>query len=132
MNATSADAISTTETKAPGGAVVRTIYRDGAGNLHIDWPTEKIPEAVRDAGGTLWVDLMTAKEEGTREIETWLHDVFHFHPLAIEDALQETHVPKVDDWGTYLYIVFHPATSTPRPTILGSTSSTSSSAATTW
>ena len=106
MNATSADAISTTETTAPAGAVVRTIYRDGAGNLHIDWPTEKIPEAVRDAGGTLWVDLMTAKEEGTREIETWLQDVFPFHHLAVEDALKETNVPKVDDWGTYLYIVF--------------------------
>ena len=33
--------------------------------------------------------------------------MFHFHHLAVEDALQETHVPKVDDWGNYLYIVFH-------------------------
>ena len=49
---------------------------------------------------------MTAKEEGTREIETWLQDVFPFHHLAVEDALKETNVPKVDDWGTYLYIVF--------------------------
>jgi magnesium transporter len=30
---------------------------------------------------------------------------FGFHPLAIDDALQETHTPKVDDWGDYLYIV---------------------------
>ncbi|HEU0292819.1 MAG TPA: magnesium/cobalt transporter CorA, partial [Anaerolineales bacterium] len=30
-----------------------------------------------------------------------------FHPLAIDDALQETHVPKLDDWGSYLYIVLN-------------------------
>jgi magnesium transporter len=27
--------------------------------------------------------------------------------LAVEDALQESHVPKLDDWGDYLYIVLH-------------------------
>jgi magnesium transporter len=106
MNTTSAEPQSTTETFAPDGAVVRTIYRDGTGNLHVDLPMERVPEALRDQGGTLWVDLMTAKEAGTREIETWLQDVFNFHHLAVEDALEETNVPKVDDWGPYLYIVF--------------------------
>jgi len=32
---------------------------------------------------------------------------FDFHPLAIDDALQETHAPKIDDWGKYLYIVLN-------------------------
>jgi magnesium transporter len=32
---------------------------------------------------------------------------FGFHPLAIDDALQETHAPKLDDWGNYLYIVLN-------------------------
>ncbi len=32
---------------------------------------------------------------------------FDFHPLAIEDALQQTHSPKLDDWGDYLYIVLN-------------------------
>jgi magnesium transporter len=104
--ATSTDPVPPLEAGAPGGTVVRAIYRDGAGNIHVDWPAEKIPEAVRDQGGTLWVDFMAAKEEGTREVETWLEKVFAFHHLAVEDALQETNIPKVDDWGPYLYIVF--------------------------
>ena len=33
--------------------------------------------------------------------------IFNFHPLAIDDALQETHAPKIDDWGNYLYIVLN-------------------------
>jgi magnesium transporter len=32
---------------------------------------------------------------------------FNFHPLAIDDALQETHAPKIDDWDNYLYIVLN-------------------------
>src|SRR5262249_25683291 len=87
VSAPATDAVSTPETGAPGGAVVRAIYRDGAGNMHVDWPPEKIPEAVRDQGGTLWADFMAAKEEGTREVETWLQEVFPFHHLAVEDAL---------------------------------------------
>jgi magnesium transporter len=32
---------------------------------------------------------------------------FGFHPLAIQDALQQMHAPKLDDWGQYLYIVMN-------------------------
>jgi magnesium transporter len=32
---------------------------------------------------------------------------FGFHHLAIEDALQQIHAPKIDDWGDYLYIVIN-------------------------
>jgi magnesium transporter len=106
MSAPMADPVADSETEAPVGAVVRAIFRDGAGNMHVDWSSERIPEAVRDQTGTLWVDFEAAKETGTREVGTWLQEVFQFHPLAVEDALQETNVPKVDDWGSYLYIVF--------------------------
>jgi magnesium transporter len=94
------------EAAAPGDAIVRAIYRDGAGTMHVDWPPERIPDALRDGEGILWVDFEAAKEPGTRDVETWLREVFQFHHLAVEDALEETHVPKVDDWGSYLYIVF--------------------------
>ena len=106
MSAPSARSASSTEEEAPIGAIVRATFRDGAGNMHLDWPTDKIPEAVRDREGIIWVDFEAAKEAGTREVENWLHEVFQFHHLAVEDALRETHVPKVDDWGSYLYIVF--------------------------
>jgi magnesium transporter len=33
--------------------------------------------------------------------------LYQFHPLAIEDAVQDAHVPKVDDYSAYLYLVFH-------------------------
>ena len=86
---------------------IRAIFRDGSGGLHDDWPASQIPEALADRKGTLWVDIEDLEAGGNGGVEALLRDVFHFHPLAIEDALQESHVPKVDDWGEYLYLVFH-------------------------
>jgi magnesium transporter len=93
---------------APGSmhSLVHLLYRDGAGNLHLDWPRPQIEQAIGDQAGLLWVDFEASEEPGIGEVQHWLREVFHFHPLAVEDALQETHVPKVDDWGPYLYLVF--------------------------
>jgi magnesium transporter len=54
----------------------------------------------------VWIDVEDPTTHSTTAAEALLRDVFHFHPLAVEDALKETHIPKVDDWGDYLYIVF--------------------------
>ncbi|MHB0876813.1 MAG: magnesium/cobalt transporter CorA [Anaerolineae bacterium] len=62
-----------------------------------------LPDALA-VGGLLWVDF---EGEPPSVAEPILREVFRFHPLAIDDALQETHVPKVDDWGAYLYLVLH-------------------------
>ena len=86
---------------------VRVVYRDSAGQIYLDWPADRISEAVDDAGGTIWVDILDPEASPSGLAEGLLRDVFKFHPLAVEDALKETHIPKVDDWGDYLYIVFH-------------------------
>jgi magnesium transporter len=52
----------------------------------------------------VWVDLNGENPNGYRP---FLTDLFGFHPLAIDDALVESHVPKVDDWSEYLYLVLH-------------------------
>ena len=85
---------------------IRLIYRDGEGTLHLDWPKVRMSEAIADKRGQLWADFEASEPEGVREVERWLDEVFQFHHLAIEDALEETNVPKVDDWGSYLYVVF--------------------------
>ncbi len=85
---------------------LRAVYRDGQGEIHFHWPTDRLREAIDDPKGTLWLDIECVSIHGDTTVETILRDVFKFHPLAIEDALNETHLPKVDDWGEYLYIVF--------------------------
>jgi magnesium transporter len=84
-------------------------YRDGSGVFHPEWPIAKVEEAINDLSGLLWIDILGPDEHSGTHLETWLCEHFHFHHLAVEDALAETHIPKVDDWGSYLYIVFHVA-----------------------
>ncbi len=106
MSSPTADLATPPQTATPGRATVRIVYRDGAGNLHLDWPAARIAEAVGDTKGIVWVDFQAEDEAATREVEEYLNKDFEFHQLAVEDALQETHVPKVDDWDQYVYIVF--------------------------
>src|SRR5437660_1429670 len=86
---------------------IRAVVREGSGAIHLDWPVERIPDALADRQGLLWVDIEDLEASNNQRVEALLRDVFHFHPLAIEDALKDTHIPKVDDWGDYLYLVFH-------------------------
>jgi len=43
----------------------------------------------------------------TREESDVLASVFHFHPLALEDCEARRHNPKIDDYGSYLFILTH-------------------------
>jgi magnesium transporter len=65
-------------------------------------------EALRlvgaDKGLILWVDLDDPTDEETKAV---LENVFQFHPLAIEDCLTPSSLPKIEDYETYLFIVTH-------------------------
>jgi magnesium transporter len=52
---------------------------------------------------TLWVDLSAPTPDEARI----LTDVFHFHPLSVEDALSEIHSPKIEPYSGYLYLILH-------------------------
>jgi len=86
------------------GAVVITIftYSKEEGFL-AGIPVENLPERLRDPRRLIWVDL----ESATTEEALILSRDFNFHPLAIEDCIAETLLPKIDDFGDYLFLVFH-------------------------
>jgi len=92
----------------------RIIYRDGGGEIHFDGTIDRLEDAIADPKGTLWVDIENPEGTSAEAIEALLRDVFGFHPLAIEEAIQDSHIPKVDDWGEYLYLVFHGASIDPQ------------------
>ena len=51
----------------------------------------------------VWVDLAAP----TPDEFSILSEVFHFHPLAIEDAVAKVHHPKIESYGDYLYLILH-------------------------
>lgn len=66
---------------------------------------------VQGQNGVLWLDL--SRDDGREAVEQLLTRVFDFHPLAVDDAVNETHISKIDDWEGYLYLVFHDAVYVP-------------------
>ena len=87
--------------------MLRSLYRSPDEPVRSDLSPQAFAEVLRDPDGLLWVDF---DGESPEVCEPILRQAFGFHPLAVDDALQESHVPKVDDWDTYLYVVLHAVT----------------------
>ena len=63
-----------------------------------------VPDWLRkDSGVWVWVDMVKPQPEEVRI----LNEVFHFHDLAIEDAISEIHHPKIESYGDFLYVILH-------------------------
>lgn len=84
--------------------MLRALYYDGTGDLLSEIDPAGYAGALQNSNGVLWVDFGGEEPEPSESI---LLNTFKFHPLAVDDALHETHVPKVDDWEKYLYIAMH-------------------------
>ncbi|GAB4452397.1 MAG: magnesium/cobalt transporter CorA [Anaerolineales bacterium] len=83
--------------------MIRSLYYAPGAPLRTNIPPREFPKLIRNRRGLLWVDFSDEPPETCLPILA----SFGFHPLAIEDALQQTHSPKLDDWGEYLYIVLN-------------------------
>ena len=86
--------------------MIRALARLADGSVRPDVPVSEWSLLRADPQAMLWVDLMPADGE-EQASEKMLLKQFGFHPLAVDDALRETHQPKVDDWHDYIYVVLH-------------------------
>jgi magnesium transporter len=78
-----------------------TAYSNTEGNRVC--ATHELPQYIQKEGTTIWVDLTTTDDEGVRV----LRDVFKFHPLAIEDTLNQRQRPKVEGYADYLFVILN-------------------------
>ncbi|MDD4455581.1 MAG: magnesium transporter CorA family protein [Candidatus Methanomethylophilaceae archaeon] len=83
------------------------------GRLHSsDLEPFLMPTLLSDTNLFLWVDM---ENPTPNEIKWVLEDIFHFHPLSIEDCIQDSPSPKLDEYvpkegdtfNPYLFIVLH-------------------------
>lgn len=58
----------------------------------------------QEPGVMLWVDLADPTDG---EIKQVLETAFRFHPLAIEDCIADTPLPKLEEYEEYIYLVMH-------------------------
>jgi magnesium transporter len=93
--------------------MIRSLVFTTQGRLHSkDIDMFLMPTLLSDTNLFLWVDLESPTPEETKYV---LEDVFHFHPLSIEDCVAASPSPKVDEYSPkeedhfspYLFIVIH-------------------------
>jgi magnesium transporter len=83
--------------------MIRSLYYVPGKIVRKDIPPQEFPKLIRNSKSLLWIDFTSE----TPDVCMPILQSFGFHHLAIDDALQETHSPKLDDWGDYLYIVLN-------------------------
>ncbi|MCS7337616.1 MAG: magnesium/cobalt transporter CorA [Verrucomicrobiae bacterium] len=93
--------------------MIRSLVFTTQGRLHSrDIEVFLMPTLLADTNLFLWVDLENPTPEETKCI---LEDVFHFHPLSIEDCVMVSAGPKVEEYmpregdmfAPYLFMVIH-------------------------
>jgi magnesium transporter len=93
--------------------MIRSFAFTTQGRLHTkDIEMFLMPTLLADTNLFLWVDLEKPTPEETKAV---LEDVFHFHPLSIEDCLTVSPSPKVEEYSPkeedlftpYLFMVIH-------------------------
>jgi magnesium transporter len=76
------------------------VYRDGTasevGAVDPAWLAPAAPEIF-------WLDLQSPGDAERR----LLLDTFHIHELAVEDAFEAVHHPKIETYGSLLYLILH-------------------------
>src|SRR2546430_9566891 len=93
--------------------MIRSLAFTTQGRLHSkDIETFLMPTLLADTNLFLWVDLEKPTPEETKFV---LEDIFHFHPLSIEDCVMLSPSPKVEEYSPkeedrfspYLFMVIH-------------------------
>src|SRR5881392_2749811 len=93
--------------------MIRSFVFTTQGRLHSkDIEMFLMPTLLADTNLFLWVDLEKPTAEETKFV---LEDVFHFHPLSIEDCVMLSPSPKVEEYSPkeedqfppYLFMVIH-------------------------
>lgn len=77
------------------------LHVDADGRLRRDLSIAELASVIRGGPGELWVDMTVT----SRQCVAMLDNVFAFHPLAIEDALNPVSRVKVDEYPGFLFAI---------------------------
>lgn len=79
------------------------VYREGAEKVETGFTPEQLPDILKDEKAVTWIDM----EAPTEADEQLLVNLFHFHPLTLEDCRETRNYPKVEEFPGYLYMIVH-------------------------
>lgn len=71
--------------------------------------TEKLAEVIEAyaGGATVWIDVGAGDEGERAALDRFFEKDLELHPLTIEDLWSERALPKIEDFGRYLFVLAH-------------------------
>jgi len=83
------------------------VYRHGAEKVEEGFSASELPALLREKDSVIWVDLLGEHPEQIEEARRIMLEVFHFHPLTVEDCFETRNQPKVEAFPNHFYFVVH-------------------------
>jgi len=84
--------------------MIQSFVLEGGRIVEENMDLDALRLVLADKGLHVWIDLENPTPE---EAKLVLEDMFHFHPLAIEDCIQVGSLPKIEDYDDYLFLVMN-------------------------
>ncbi len=78
---------------------VRLVTASGVEQHTVD----ELPGLLAADEGIVWVDIPDCDDDAVRV----LSEVFCFHPLAIQDAVERNRVPKMHAYSDHVFVILH-------------------------
>jgi hypothetical protein len=78
---------------------VRLITKSGVEERGV----EELPLLLQHEDNLVWVDIPAWDDEAVRV----LSEVFRFHPLAVNDAMERNRVPKMHAYHDHVFVILH-------------------------
>jgi len=80
---------------------VWSCYNDPNGRMRLDLSPDEIARTLVTGEGMLWVDIDTRDSDKV----SMLLDIFHFHPLAVEEAVNPQSRVKLEEFDQYVLLI---------------------------
>jgi magnesium transporter len=82
--------------------MIRLFHKHDSHAVLVERPPEDL-EAARSEEGWIWIDVLDPTEAELHQLGA----DFAIDPLTLNEIHNPTVFPKVDDWGSYLFVVLH-------------------------
>ena len=100
---------------------VNVIYRSGSGEIDLDFPLDRLPEALADSEGTLWLDIEDHQGAPSPRSRSSSATSSAFTPSPSTTPSRKPTSPSSTTGNATSTSSIRPSTSTPSPTISAST-----------
>src|SRR5215211_6334312 len=83
------------------------VYRKGCETVEEGFSPKELPGLLADKTNVIWVDLLGETQEQVDQAVDILTNIFKFHHLTVEDAIETRNQPKIEVFSDYFYFIVH-------------------------